>query len=74
MNERELKVIEIVAEIIEVEKETLTLDSARKEIEEWDSLSHVQIIAELEDAFGVSIPIEKVNEVRTIRDFVEFVG
>ncbi|MBR0514245.1 MAG: acyl carrier protein [Clostridia bacterium] len=70
---REEKLLEIAADILDVEKDELTLDSKREDIETFDSLSIVQIIAEMSDAFDVVIPDEKINEVKIekIGDFLQ---
>ncbi len=48
--------------------------SNRESVSNWDSLAHVQIIIEIEERFGVEIPIEKVHDIWSAKDLLEFVG
>ena len=49
----EQKIIGIIAKILEVELEEVELDTAIGDLPEWDSLHHLQIIAELKKEYGI---------------------
>jgi acyl carrier protein len=66
----EQKLITVMAAALGVDPELLKLDSAVGEIEAWDSVAQINIVSEVEEEFGVSIPIEKIAELHTIRDFL----
>ncbi len=51
---------------------TITLDTSPDDIEEWDSLGHVYLVAEIEDVFSVSLG-EKMMEVETVADIVDLI-
>lgn len=70
----EQKLIDTVAAALGVPAASLTLDSTPEDVEEWDSLGHINIVSELEAAFGVSIPIEDITEIHSIRDFLPYLG
>jgi acyl carrier protein len=70
----EQKLISVVAAALGVDPELLKLDSAAGEIEAWDSVAQINIVSEVEEEFGVSIPIEKIVELHTIRDFLPYLG
>ncbi len=70
----EQKLIDTVAVALGVSSSSLTLDSTSDDVDAWDSLSHINIVSEIEGAFGVSIPIEKIVETHSIRDFLPFLG
>lgn len=40
------------------------------QIEQWDSVNHIRLAMEAEKYFGVDYPIEKIPQMRTIRDFL----
>lgn len=47
----------------------ITDQSTKNDIEEWDSLNHLNLVVELEDAFKIKFSvdeIEKMNSVATI--------
>ena len=62
------KIIEIVSEILRV---PITGETVFEEVEGWDSLKKVQIVMALDEA-GISIPLEKIAEVRSIDDLIRF--
>lgn len=70
---REEKLLAIAADILDMDQSELTLESSRNDIEDFDSLSVIQIIAEMCDAFGVVISDEKVNDIQIekIGDFLK---
>jgi len=70
----EKRLIEVVGAALGVEPSRLTLDTAAGAIEAWDSVAQINVVSEVEAAFGVTIPIEKIPELHTIRDFLPYVG
>lgn len=44
--------------------------ASRGSIPQWDSVNHLRLVMEAEEAFGVSFPIERIPELRTIDDFI----
>jgi acyl carrier protein len=46
------KVIEIVAAALEVAPELITIETDSSEIEEWDSLGQISILAKLDEVFS----------------------
>lgn len=67
------KLIDIIAEVLYIDKSTLTAESNRESIEEWDSLAHIQIVAELEDVFEIKIPFEEIMSINKISDFLKYI-
>lgn len=67
-NDMEEKFMEIIAEVLEADAEELTMDIEYKVYERWDSFHMMNIIMELEEAFGAAIPLEKLSGVKTLHD------
>lgn len=65
------KVIALIEEILGVAAGTITEDTRMEDVEEWDSLAHVTIIGELEERFGISIPLEEAIEITSVREILE---
>ncbi len=65
--------IQFIAEILEVEPGTLTLDSTQEEIETWDSLMQLRLVGEVETRYGITIPMDEISDIKTIGDFYRFV-
>ena len=70
----EERVREIIADILGIDAGELVLSTDITSIESWDSMAQVRIIAELEDYFTCSIPIESIKLLRKVEDFVNMVS
>lgn len=70
MNVKELLIV--VAEALEYEDE-LHLDQNIEDIEEWDSLGVLSIVSMLDD-LSISINLEDLEEIKTVKDFVKLTG
>ncbi len=64
------KIIEIITEILQVPKGTVTENTRIEDLEEWDSLAQVLIIGELEAQLGIVIPLEEAEEMTGVADFL----
>ena len=66
-------IIEIFQDILDVKKGTVNLNSTSSDIDEWDSVATINIIVALEDEFGIKFKLEDIQEVKSVKDFVELV-
>ena len=60
MSHLEEKVLEIMRETFGVEE--VTIDASQKNCEQWDSLRHLALASELEDAFDLELEPEEIAE------------
>ena len=75
MNKNEIlsKLSEIFREELDNEEINLTTETTANDVEEWDSLSHIQLIVAVERAFGIrftSSEIQTWNNVGEMADSV----
>lgn len=61
------------ADILEVDRNMVSMDTKQNDISEWDSLMQVRIVAEIEETYGVRILSEDVSKYNSILDFYELV-
>ena len=66
----EQKIIEMISRILEVDLEEVELDTAIGDLPEWDSIHHLQIIAELEKEFGVKYSQGELAELEDVSDLI----
>lgn len=66
------QILEIIAEILEVEVEEITLENELDE-DSWDSLAVVTFISEIDSNFDQVIAPTAVNEVKTVADLIALV-
>ena len=67
------KVKRIIAEQLDVDPETVNYDSVVTDDLGADSLDVVDLIMSFEDEFGVGIPDEVVENIRTVSDIVKYI-
>lgn len=60
------KVAEVIAEQLGVAKDTITKDSNILEDLGADSLDIIEMLMTLEEEYGITIPDEKINQVKTV--------
>jgi acyl carrier protein len=64
------RVMAVIAKTQRIPPETLSIDSSFEELN-IDSLDGINIIFAIENEFGVNIPDEGVNNLKTIRQVVD---
>ncbi len=64
------KIIELIARVLNVPKGDVTLETEIGELDEWDSLRNVQIIAQLEKEFEVKITPDMIMDLEDVSDIV----
>lgn len=67
----ETKFLEFVADVMEVESDELSMNTEYKVYEPWDSLMMMTLIMEVEDEYEVSIPLEMVGKIKTLKDLFD---
>jgi acyl carrier protein len=67
------KIKEILAEQLDVDADTLTMDTDMARDLSADSLDVVEVLMSIEDEFGVEIPDEEIENIKTIGNLVEYI-
>ncbi|HCH28103.1 MAG TPA: acyl carrier protein [Ruminococcaceae bacterium] len=67
------KLKEIIALQLDIDGETLTPETKILEDLGTDSLDVVEMLMSVEDEFDVEIPDEKIEDLKTIGDVVEYI-
>jgi acyl carrier protein len=68
----EERVIKVVMEQLDVTKEECVPEASFIDDLGADSLDLVELIMEMEEAFGIEIADEELEKIRTIKDILEF--
>ena len=56
-----IKIKQVMSAVFEIPVESIVDDASSDNIENWDSLRHLNLILALEEEFGVSIPDDEVG-------------
>lgn len=67
------RVIAIVADRLNVPREQITLETSFTTDLSADSLDIVELVMEIEDEFGISIPDEEAENIKTVGDAVRYI-
>ena len=65
------RVQEIFREELELDDLVLTDETTADDVEEWDSLSHVQLVAAMEEAFGIEFKSREILSWENIGDLID---
>ena len=67
------KVIEILAEELDLDTEEIKAESSLQEDLGADSLDVVEIVMALEDEFDIEIPDEETGSIKRVQDIVNYI-
>jgi acyl carrier protein len=70
-NEILKQVEEIFREELELDDLELTDETTAEDVEGWDSLSHVQLVAAMEEAFGIEFKSREILSWDNVGDLVD---
>ena len=70
-NEILKRVEEIFREELEQEDLVLTDDTTADDVDGWDSLSHVQLVAAMEEAFGIEFKSREILSWDNVGDLID---
>ena len=65
--------LSFIADILEVDKNTLTLETSQDDVETWDSLMQLRLLSEIEAKYGVMIPMERISTIKKLNDFYQYI-
>ncbi len=66
------KMKSLIAEKLEIDEETIALDSSFRKDLGADSLDTYELVYAIEEEMGITIPDEKANEFETVKDAVDY--
>ncbi|NLD47151.1 MAG: acyl carrier protein [Clostridiaceae bacterium] len=63
--------LNILEELLDLEKDSLDTDTVLDEISEWDSIAVISTIAMFDSLFGKEITAREVNGFKTVKDIID---
>ena len=66
--------LKFIAGILGVDEKSISMETGRGGIPEWDSLMQLRLVAEICDEYDVDIPIDEVANIKTLADFYGYIG
>jgi len=68
------KVQEAFKSVFDVEPQSLTLETSAGDIPGWNSLGHLSLTTQLEQAFGITFDVDELMEMENVREIVRIVS
>lgn len=65
--------LNFAADVLEVDPSTLSGETAYESIPQWDSLAHMRLVMEIEEEYGIEVPIEEMPNRKTLASLYELV-
>ena len=65
------KVNEVLKDVLDKSDLVITDATTANDVDEWDSLNHINIISSIEDEFGVSFDMSEVVNFKNVGDMVD---
>jgi acyl carrier protein len=60
----------IIRDVFPITEETIDENWTSDDIPDWDSVGHLNLIMEIEKAFGIKIEVEEMFEVEKLGDII----
>lgn len=68
----ESRVLDIIAEQLQIDREQVTLEASFVDDLGADSLDTVELVMALEEEFDIEIPDEDAEKIRTVKDAIDY--
>jgi acyl carrier protein len=64
----------ILEDVLEEENLVITESTTAKEVPGWDSLNHVRLLVHIEQAYGISFPVDSVERLENVGELIALVN
>ena len=68
------KLNDIFVDVLDLEEVTLTDSTTADDIEEWESLTHVQLVVAIEKAFGIKFTALEIMKWKNVGELVDSIA
>jgi len=67
------KLKSVFQKVLEEKDITITREMTAQDVEKWDSLRHIQLISEVENAFGIKFKLREVLSMKNVGDLIDLI-
>ena len=67
------KVKEIISEVFNIASNSVNENSVLANYDEWDSLSHMELIATIEKKFKIEMSFEEIVSIKSVCDIIKII-
>ena len=67
------KLTKVFREVFDHDSIELTPETTANDIDDWDSIEHINLIAAVEDAFGMRFQMREVSGMKNVGEMVQII-
>jgi acyl carrier protein len=67
------KLEKVFREVFNNESLVITRELTANDVENWDSLSHMLLIAEVENSFSIKFKLKDLNKMRNVGEMIDMI-
>ena len=64
------EIFQLISQTLKVSPDIITEELAMGDIEQWDSLAHVNLLASVEKQFNITLDIDQALEIESVEDVI----
>jgi acyl carrier protein len=68
-----IEVTEIIREVLELPDLQVNTETSAEDVDEWDSMTHIQLIAAIESQYKVRFALGELQTLKNVGDMVELI-
>lgn len=68
------ELLTFIASILKVPADSLSSATEYGGIPQWTSIMHLRLVMEIEEEYGVEIPMDEIPAIKTIGDFFKYIS
>jgi len=69
-----LKLSEVFCDVFDLDEVDLNDSTTQKDVEDWDSISHVYLITEIQNAFGIKFASSEIYQWKNVGEMVDSIA
>lgn len=75
MNDSEIlsTITTIIRDVLELPDLNVTLSTSAEEVDEWDSMTHIQLISAIEGKYKVRFALGELQALKNVGDMIELI-
>ena len=58
----------------DIDPQSVSMDTTASDISAWDSVGHLSLAGSLEEIFGISLDVDELMEMESVRDIVRIIS
>lgn len=63
----------IIQDVLELPELNVTVNTSAADVDEWDSMTHIQLISEIESKYKVRFALGELQALKNVGDMIELI-